>query len=172
MQHHRGRAEAASAGASSFLLALGGAGADARPSAPRQWAVRLSASAPSASLRTKLTPVKMLRALREWLSSYWIVPRFKAHVTTGNRMGAGTNSTVWMQLIDSTGKVSEKTCLDKTFVNDHECGETHIYGVSCKGLDKPEEITCISVWRDRTMIIDDRWFLDLIVVKHFSLHFQ
>jgi len=109
----------------------------------------------------------MLRAIQEWLSSYWVVPRFNAHVTTGNRQGAGTNSTVWMQLIDSTGKVSEKTCLDHTFVNDHERGETHVYGVSCKGLDKPEDIACISVWRDRTMIVDDRWFLDIIVVNIF-----
>lgn len=107
---------------------------------------------------------KMLRALNEWITSYWAVPRFQAHVTTGNRFGAGTNSTVWMQLMDSTGSQSEKTCLDKSFVNDHERGETHVYGVSCKGLDKPEEIACISVWRDRTMIIDDRWFLDVITV--------
>jgi PLAT/LH2 domain len=98
------------------------------------------------------------------LSSIFGVPRFTAKVTTGDRSGAGTKSTVWMQLVDSSGKVAEKTCLDKTFVNDHQRGDTHSYNVSYKGLEKPQEIAYIILWRDRTPIADDRWLLDRIVV--------
>jgi PLAT/LH2 domain len=120
--------------------------------------------APASDPATHLSLSSSSPNAAEMLSSIFGAPRFTAKVTTGDRLGAGTNSTVWMQLVDSTGKVSEKTCLDKTFVNDHQRGATHTYNVSHKGLDKPEDIAYIILWRDRTPVADDSWLLDKIVV--------
>jgi hypothetical protein len=106
----------------------------------------------------------MFSSVNKWLGSFFDVSRFKAHVTTGDRRGAGTDSTVWIRLVDSTGKASEATCLDKSFVNDHERGETHSYGLQADGLDNPDVIDHIIVWRDSSLIVDDRWFLDRIEV--------
>lgn len=91
--------------------------------------------------------------------------RFTAKVTTGDRRDADTKSTVWMQLVDSAGKKSTLTCLDKTFKGELKCGETHTYNLSSKGLENPDDIAYIIVKRERTPVNDDNWFLDKIVVN-------
>jgi hypothetical protein len=98
----------------------------------------------------------------------WGPPRFTATVTTGDRFGAGTNSTVWMQVIDTLGMCSAKTYLDKTFVDDHERGETNTYRVYATGLERPHEVAFIAVGRDKSILFDDRWLLDKIVVIFYS----
>lgn len=108
----------------------------------------------------------MLENIRNF---FWGKPRFSATVCTGDRSFAGTDSTVWLQLIDSLGKISTKTRLDKFFVNDHERDETGTYDVYGDGLERPHEIASIIVYRDKTIIHDDQWLLDKIVVIIFLL---
>ncbi|CAB3371080.1 Hypothetical predicted protein [Cloeon dipterum] len=107
----------------------------------------------------------MLSYFNSWVGSLWDVSRFKAHVTTGDRLYAGTDSTVYLQLVDKTGAQSEASCLDKIFVNDHERGETHSYGINAKGLQTPNELDHIIVWRHSSITGDDRWFLDRIEIE-------
>ncbi|XP_059484413.1 allene oxide synthase-lipoxygenase protein-like [Neocloeon triangulifer] len=107
----------------------------------------------------------MLGALNSWLGSWWSVSRFKAHVTTGDRLYAGTDSTVYLQMVDSSGAESEPTCLDKMLVNDHERGETHSYGLKTEGLQTPEKLDHIVVWRHASLTGDDRWFLDRVEIE-------
>lgn len=95
---------------------------------------------------------------------------FKVHVTTGDKQGAGTDSSVYIQLVDSSGAITEPACLDHLLVNDHERGETHSYDVSAKGLRQPESIDHIVIWRDSSGL-GDAWFLDRIEVR-LSLQFN
>jgi hypothetical protein len=89
---------------------------------------------------------------------------FQVHVTTGDRLYAGTDSTVFLQLIDTTGAITEPTCLDHLLVNDHERGETHSYEVSSQRLRKQEALDHIVIWRDGSGF-GDAWFLDRIEVE-------
>lgn len=91
--------------------------------------------------------------------------RFTAKVTTGDRNGAGTDSDIYIQLMDTLGTMSVPTYLDDLFRNDHEKGQTNCYKVSEKGLERPHEIACISIWRKKNMFIDDRWLLEKIEVR-------
>jgi PLAT/LH2 domain len=90
--------------------------------------------------------------------------RFKALVCTGDRRGAGTTAKCFMALVDSTGKASKETKLDKIFFKDHQRGEAQLYDVSHQDLVKPDEIAYITVWRATTGSPDDSWFLDKIEV--------
>ncbi|CAB3373467.1 Hypothetical predicted protein [Cloeon dipterum] len=97
-------------------------------------------------------------------SSLFEMPRFKVHVTTGDKARAGTDSTVLLRLVDETGAKTEWNRLDKFFRNDHERGETHSYSISAGKLEQPDEIAYIQVKR-QSKLIDDHWFLDKIVVE-------
>jgi hypothetical protein len=89
---------------------------------------------------------------------------FKVYVTTGDKQGAGTDSTVSIQLVDISGAITDPACLDRLLVNDHERGETHCYDVSAKGLKQPESLDHIVIWRDSSGL-GDAWFLDKVEVS-------
>lgn len=108
----------------------------------------------------ELTVYVSTNLLQWFLKQY----EFKVHVTTGDRLYAGTDSTVYLQLVDVTGAITEPTCLDRLLVNDHERGETHSYEVSWEGLRKPETLDHIVIWRDDSGF-GDAWFLDRIEVS-------
>ncbi|XP_059482281.1 polyunsaturated fatty acid 5-lipoxygenase-like [Neocloeon triangulifer] len=97
-------------------------------------------------------------------SSFFGVPRFKVHVTTGDKANAGTDSTVLLRLVDSVGAKTEWTRLDKFFTNDHERGETHTYTLPAQQLERPDDIAFVQVRRKSTLI-DDHWFLDRIELE-------
>lgn len=88
---------------------------------------------------------------------------FKVHVTTGDKLGAGTDATVYLQLVDVSGARCEPARLDHLFVNDHERGQTHTYGICATGLRQPESIEQITLWRDKCGVMDN-WFVDKIEV--------
>lgn len=99
------------------------------------------------------------------LLSWWLSePEFRVHVTTGDKRGAGTDATVWLQLVDVAGGITEPSCLDKLLVNDHERGQTHTYGVTAAGLKQADTLDHIVIWRDSAGL-GDAWFLDRIEVS-------
>ncbi|KAF4523364.1 hypothetical protein B566_EDAN005519, partial [Ephemera danica] len=105
------------------------------------------------------------RAMGNLLSWWLSEPEFKVHVTTGDVLGAGTDATVWIQLVDKTGAITEPpTCLDKLLVDDHERGTTHTYGVWAAGLKHADAIDHVVIWRDRSGF-GDAWFLDRIELE-------
>ncbi|CAB3376043.1 Hypothetical predicted protein [Cloeon dipterum] len=107
----------------------------------------------------------MLQKMNSFIESLWDVSRFDAHVTTGDHRYAGTDSSVHLQLVDKSGAESEATRLDKMFVNDHERGQTHSYGLKAKGLQTPDQLDHVIIWRGASITGDDHWFLDRIEIE-------
>ncbi|KAJ8045410.1 Arachidonate 5-lipoxygenase [Holothuria leucospilota] len=83
-------------------------------------------------------------------------------VKTGDKKGAGTNSNVFMCLINENGEKSRDIPLDCRWNNDFESGKKDMFPV----LNLPNFglIRAIEIWRDDRMI-DDDWFVEFIIVE-------
>ncbi|KAG7158596.1 polyunsaturated fatty acid lipoxygenase ALOX15B-like isoform X2 [Homarus americanus] len=77
----------------------------------------------------------------------FIDTRYRVHVITGDRRGAGTDANVSVVLHDIHGRTSLPISCNKTFSNDNERGSTTTVDVKVDcGLQGP--IVRIEVWRD------------------------
>ena len=88
--------------------------------------------------------------------------RYVVHVHTGDRKSAGTDANVYVQLRDTTGRVTAPRLLDHWFFNDLERGTTCSYPVP----SDPElgEIDSLVLRRDDAGL-GNAWFLDLVEVE-------
>lgn len=87
---------------------------------------------------------------------------YEVIVKTGDVKGAGTDSNVYIALIDEEGRKSRDIFLDCKWRDDFEKGNTDVFKVSnVTGLG---HICRLELWRDSTGLNDD-WFVEWIKVK-------
>ncbi|CAG0917897.1 unnamed protein product [Notodromas monacha] len=88
---------------------------------------------------------------------------YKVKVKTGNKLGAGTDSNVYLEVEDAEGRKTGKEKLDHRFVNDHEMGKEYWYNLKpAAGMGRAHTL---HVFRDSKGVADS-WFLDHILVEH------
>ena len=87
---------------------------------------------------------------------------YELFVKTGDVKGAGTDSNVYIALIDEEGHKSRDIFLDCKWRDDFEKGNTDVFKISnVPGLG---QICRLELWRDSTGLNDD-WFVEWIKVK-------
>lgn len=92
---------------------------------------------------------------------------FEILVKTGDVKGAGTDSNVFIALIDEEGHRSRDIYLDCKWRDDFEKGNTDVFRISSvPGLG---DICRIELWRDSKGLNDD-WFVEWVKVKAMKRH--
>lgn len=89
-------------------------------------------------------------------------------IKTGEVRGAGTNSNVYLVLIDEAGNRSPKHDLDCTWKDDFESGCVDTFTLKNISLGK---ITEIEIFRDGNGLYD-HWFVEYVFVKQKGITYE
>lgn len=91
---------------------------------------------------------------------------FKVLVKTGDVKGAGTDSNVYIVLVDEDGDKSRNVLLDCNWRNDFEQGNTDTFQI--RNVPSLGHVKTINLWRDTSGVNDD-WFVEYIKIKQYTL---
>lgn len=132
----------------------------------------------------------------EWLRNFFNRPgiwqddqpnveptKYRVHVVTGDRRGAGTDANVYVKLYDTQGRTSSSITSNTVFRNDNERNSTTTVDLKTSECGVEGPIVKVDVWRDnfadlsivgsitnfffghRTKRLSSAWFLDRIEVE-------
>ena len=90
------------------------------------------------------------------------LPDYEVLVKTGDVKGAGTDSNVYIALIDDHGRKSRDILLDCNWRDDFEKGNTDTFKI--RNVPKLGPIEKIELWRDNKGLNDD-WYVEWVKVR-------
>lgn len=91
---------------------------------------------------------------------------FEVLVKTGDVKGAGTDSNVYIVLVDEDGDKSRNVLLDCNWRNDFEQGNTDTFRI--RNVPSLGHVKTINIWRDTSGVNDD-WFVEYVKIKQYTL---
>ena len=91
---------------------------------------------------------------------------FEVVCKTGDVKGAGTDSNVYLILVDEKGDKSRNILLDCNWRNDFEQGNVDTFPI--RNIPNLGKVKTINLWRDSSGVNDD-WFVESIKIKQHTV---